>query len=168
MDVVIGGASGIGASVVTLLGASTLTADRVGGIHFCDLQDATTLVALAATVTRLDALVITAGVSPSMADARVILDIDLTGMARVLDAFDHLIGEGTVVVCIASMAGHLGTFPAETLTALDDPLSPLALELTDDPALASMLAKHGVMRMVRRMANEYGRRGARIVPCHRE
>jgi NAD(P)-dependent dehydrogenase (short-subunit alcohol dehydrogenase family) len=84
-------------------------------------------------------------------------------MARVLDAFDHLIGEGAVVVCLASMAGHFGDFPAQTLALLDDPLNEAVLTLTDDPGMAYVHAKLGVMRMVRRKAGPYGRRGARIV-----
>ena len=163
MNVVIGGASGIGAATAAMLGGDTLVADRAGGHVFCDLADRASLDGVAARVDRLDALVVTAGVSPAMADARTILDIDLAGMARVLDAFDSLIGEGSVVVCVASMAGHLGDLPAETLALLDDPLNDAVLALADDPGAAYVLAKRGVIRMVRRLAGAYGRRGARIV-----
>ena len=163
MNVVIGGASGIGAATAAMLGGDTLVADRAGGHAFCDLTDRASLDVVAARVDRLDALVVTAGVSPAMADARTILDIDLAGMARVLDAFDSLIGEGSVVVCVASMAGHFGDFPPETLALLDDPLNDAVLALTDNPGFAYVLAKRGVIRMVRRLAGAYGRRGARIV-----
>jgi NAD(P)-dependent dehydrogenase (short-subunit alcohol dehydrogenase family) len=163
MNVVIGGGSGIGAATAALLGSPTLVADRAGGQVFCDLTDRASLDDVAARVDRLDALVVTAGVSPAMADARTILDVDLAGMARVLDAFDPLVGEGSVVVCVASMAGHLGEFPAETLALLDEPLNHAVLTLADDPGAAYVLAKLGVIRMVRRLAGAYGRRGARIV-----
>jgi len=165
MNVVVGGASGIGAAAVRALVGTTLVADRAGGDVFCDLTDRASLDAVVAQVDRLDALVVTAGVSPAMADARTILDVDLTGMARVLDAFDPVIGEGTVVVCLASMAAHLGIGAAtpEILAVLDDPMSPAVLTLSDNPGFAYMLAKIGVMRMVRRLAVPYGRRGARIV-----
>lgn len=83
------------------------TSDRTGEDQTCDLTDADSLRDLAARVDRLDALVVTAGVSPSMASASTILDIDLAGMARILDAFDPLVGPGTVAVCVSSMAGHL-------------------------------------------------------------
>lgn len=145
------------------MSGTTLVADRFGGDVFCDLADRDTIVALAAKVDHLDALVITAGVSPSMADARSILNINLAGMARVLDVFDPLVGEGTVVVCIASMAGHFATPDEATLAVLDDPFSDAALELADDAGLAYMLAKFGVLRMVRRRAASFGARGARIV-----
>jgi NAD(P)-dependent dehydrogenase (short-subunit alcohol dehydrogenase family) len=163
MNVVIGGASGIGAAVAEVLPGRTLVADRVGAEVLCDLTDPESLVALAGRVDRLDALVVTAGVSPAMADARTIFDIDLAGMARVLEAFDGLVTSGTVGVCVASMAGHLGVWPDETLAVLDDPLASPDAGLADNPGLAYALAKLGVIRLVRRKAGEWGRRGARIL-----
>lgn len=164
MNVVIGGASGIGASVVPLLEGPTLVADRAGGDVLCDLTDEASLRALAARVDRLDALVVTAGLSPSMAPAEVILDVDLVGMARVLDVFDLLVREGTVAVCVASMAGHMLTPPPEVLEVIDRPLDRDAvLAVTDDPSMAYVYAKAGVIRLVRRTAASWGRRGARIV-----
>ncbi len=164
MDVVIGGMSGIGAAVVPLLDGPTLVADLTGGDQRCDLTDAASIQALADRVDDLGALVVTAGVSPSMAPADVILDVDLVGMARVLDAFDPLVGEGTVVVCVASMAGHMMTLPPEVLDVLDRPLDRDAvIALTDDPSMAYVYAKQGVIRLVRRTAPKWGPRGARIV-----
>jgi NAD(P)-dependent dehydrogenase (short-subunit alcohol dehydrogenase family) len=163
MNVVVGGASGIGAAVARILPGDTIVADRTGGDIACDLTDISSLVALASAVDRLDALVVTAGVSPAMADARTIFDVDLAGMARVLHAFDGLISAGSVVVCVASMAGHLGDWSPEMIQALDDPLTTPERNLTDDAATAYMLAKRGVIRLVRRSAQGWGERGARIV-----
>jgi NAD(P)-dependent dehydrogenase (short-subunit alcohol dehydrogenase family) len=164
MNVVIGGASGIGAAVVPLLDGPTLVADLAPPSFHCDLTDPASIQALVDEVDTLDALVVTAGVSPSMAPAEVVLDIDLVGMARVLAAFDPLVREGTVAVCVASMAGHLMTLPPEVLEVLDHPLDRSAVvALTDDPAMAYVYAKQGVLRLVRRTAVEWGRRGARIV-----
>ena len=164
VHVVIGGGSGIGAAVVPLLGGTTLVADRAGAEHHCDLTDPEPLRALAAQVDHLEALVVTAGVSPSMATGEVILDVDLVGMARVLDAFDHLVGPGTVAVCVASMAGHMMTLPPELTEVLDRPLDREAVVgLTDDPSMAYVYSKQGVMRLVRRSAPSWGQRGARIV-----
>jgi NAD(P)-dependent dehydrogenase (short-subunit alcohol dehydrogenase family) len=164
MNVVIGGASGIGAAVVPRLEGPTLVADRTGGDIACDVTDASSLEALAHRVDRLDALVITAGVSPTMADARAVLDIDLAGTARVLEAFDPLVAEGTVAVCLASMAAQLVDWPDETLAVLDRPLDLDGLAaLTDESTMAYALAKRGVVRLVRRLSLPWGRRGARIV-----
>lgn len=162
MNVVIGGASGIGEAVARLLPGETLVADRVGGQVTCDITDPASLAALAGMVDRLDALVLTAGLSPSLADARSILDVNVNGPARVLEAFDGLIGEGTVVVLLASMAAHMGQLPPEVLAVLDEPTSPAVLELTDSPEIAYMMSKVGVIRLVKRTAGAYGARGARI------
>jgi NAD(P)-dependent dehydrogenase (short-subunit alcohol dehydrogenase family) len=163
MNVVIGGASGIGEAVVKLLPGKTLVADRVGGDVECDITDRASLDAVVAQVDQLDALVVTAGLSPSLAGADAIMTVNLAGTQLVLDAFDPLIEEGTVVVLLASMAGHMGQLPPEVLAVLDDPASAPAAKLTDDPGYAYMMSKQGVMRLVRRTAAAYGARGARIV-----
>lgn len=164
MNVVIGGMSGIGAAVVDLLDGPTLVADRTGGDVRCDLTDPASLASLVERIDRLDALVVTAGVSPSMGSATAILDIDLVGMARVLEAVDPLVERGTVAVCVASMAGHMLSLPDEVTEVLDRPLDRDAvLGLTDDPSMAYVYAKQGVIRLVRRTAVSWGRRGARVV-----
>ena len=169
MNIVIGGASGIGAATVPLLNGTTLVADRAGGDLVCDLADRASLDAAAAQVReqvdRLDAIVLTAGVSPVQVDARTVLDIDLAGTARVLEAFDSLVGEGTAVVCIASMAAHLVAkyVPDDALPVLDDPLGDGIFALSDDPGMAYAFAKVGVQRLVRRTALAWGPRGARCV-----
>ena len=166
MRVVIGGASGIGEAVAVIFGPDTLVADRSAdaakGIVACDLTDRASLDAVAAMVDHLDALVITAGVSPVQVDARTIFDVDLAGTARVLEAFDHLIVEGTAVVCIASMAAHMADLSPEVLAVLDEPFSPAVFDLSDDPGYAYLMAKRGVIRLVKRLSGPYGKRGARI------
>jgi NAD(P)-dependent dehydrogenase (short-subunit alcohol dehydrogenase family) len=164
MHVVIGGGSGIGEAVAAVLQGPVLVADRAGTEVHCDVTDPDSLRALADRVDRLDSLVVTAGVSPTMADARTILDIDLAGTARALDAFEPVAGDGTVAVCLASMAAHLATWPTATAAVLDRPLDVDGLaDLTDDPATAYLLAKYGVVRLVRHRAAAWARRGARIV-----
>jgi NAD(P)-dependent dehydrogenase (short-subunit alcohol dehydrogenase family) len=165
MNVVIGGASGIGQEVVRLLEGDTVVADRAGGDVDCDITDRTSIERLAAGVERLDALVLTAGVSPVHADARTVLDVDLAGAARVLDVFDPLVADGTVAVVVASMAAHLvsGDLGDDVLEAIDEPLGERALAVSDDPGFAYAIAKAGVLRLVRRTALAWGPRGARCV-----
>jgi NAD(P)-dependent dehydrogenase (short-subunit alcohol dehydrogenase family) len=163
MNVVIGGGSGIGEAVVAVLPGHTVVADRVGGQVHCDLTDASTIDALAQGVDQLDALVITAGVSPAMTDARTIFDVNLAGMARVLKAFDHLVRPGVVAVGVASMAGHIGDWSNETLQVLDDPLNTPDAGLTEDPGTAYSMAKLGVIRLIRKTAPSWGSRGGRVV-----
>ena len=164
MNVVIGGASGIGAEVASRLPGRTLVADRSGGEVECDITDPASIGELVAKVDQLDALVLTAGLSPSLAVGRAILDVNLVGAARVVEAFDPLVREGTVAVLTASMAGHLaGDVDAETLAVLDDPLGGAAATLDADAPTAYGWSKLGVRRLVRRTAAAWGDRGARIV-----
>jgi NAD(P)-dependent dehydrogenase (short-subunit alcohol dehydrogenase family) len=164
MNVVIGGASGIGEAVVRALPGETLVADVRHGQVDVDVTDPASLAALAGMVDRLDALVVTAGLSPSLADGRRIMEVNLAGSANVLAAFDHLVREGTVAVLLASMAGHLaGEQGDDVLAALDDPTGPAALDLATGPEIAYVLSKLGVRRMVRRTAASWGARGGRIV-----
>lgn len=165
MNVVIGGASGIGAATAPLLPGPTITADLVGGDAVCDITDPRSVEALVAQVDELEALVVTAGVSPVQADARTVLDVDLRGVANVLTAFDRLVGPGTVAVCISSMAAHLAAtyFSEETLALLDNPTSEAVLDASDDPGLAYAIAKTGVQVLVRHTAIAWGPRGARCV-----
>lgn len=173
---VIGGASGIGAAVVELLAGATVVADRVGGDVTCDITDRASIERLAAGIDDLDALVLTAGVSPVQAGARTVLAVDLVGAARVLDVFGPLVREGTVAVVVASMAAHLvaghldDALIDEVLATIDrplddapDPLDDAALAVSDDPGLAYAIAKAGVVRLVRRTALEWGPRGGRCV-----
>lgn len=164
LNVLIGGASGVGAAVAPLLEGQTLVTDLRGTDPICDITDPVSITRLAERIDRLDALVVTAGLSPTMARGKRVMEVNLVGAAQVLQAFDCLVGGGTVAVLVASMAGHLaGDVPPETLAALDDPLGPDVLGLTDDPAMAYILSKLGVRRLVRRTAAEWGPRGARIV-----
>lgn len=165
MNVVIGGGSGIGAATVPMLAGSTLVADRVGGDVECDIADRASVEALAAQVDELDALVITAGVSPVQADARTVLSVDLAGPAIVLDVFDPLVREGTVAVCVASMAAHLAApyVDDETIALTDEPMTEAALTASDDPGMAYAIAKIGVQRLCRRTALAWGPRGGRCL-----
>lgn len=62
---------------------------------------------------RVDAVVHTAGVSPVMASARQIYEVDLLGTAHVIDAFLPVASAGTSLVCVASMAGHFASLYAD-------------------------------------------------------
>jgi NAD(P)-dependent dehydrogenase (short-subunit alcohol dehydrogenase family) len=113
-----------------------------------------------------------AGVSPTMADWREVLTVDLTGTALLVDALRPLVTHGTAIVCFASISASLALpdvdQPADA--ALDEPLHPDFLERLreavgpdlEDPGMAYTWAKRGVHRLVRREAVPLGRAGARI------
>jgi NAD(P)-dependent dehydrogenase (short-subunit alcohol dehydrogenase family) len=113
-----------------------------------------------------------AGVSPTMADWREVLTVDLVGTALLIDALRPLATDGSAFVCFASISAPLAIpdvdQPADT--ALDDPLHPDFLERLrqavgpnlEDSGMAYTWAKRGVQRLVRREAVPFGRAGARI------
>jgi NAD(P)-dependent dehydrogenase (short-subunit alcohol dehydrogenase family) len=138
----------------------------------CDItvpQEVEHLADRVAALGALRALVHTAGVSPVMAGPQRVLDVDLGGTVRLLDALLPLTQSGTAVVCIASSAGHI-PLPPEVAALLDDPLSESlladlegALGLELESGLTYAVAKHGVIRSCERYASAFGARGGRIV-----
>jgi NAD(P)-dependent dehydrogenase (short-subunit alcohol dehydrogenase family) len=115
-------------------------------------------------------LVHTAGLSPTQASADAVLQVDLLGVALVLEAFGAIIEPGGAGVVIASMAGHL--FPAltaeqEAALTQTPPRDLLTLafvnpETVTDPALAYGLAKQANHVSVRVASIAWGTRGARL------
>src|SRR5262245_21063295 len=94
-----------------------------------DVTDAGALAKLAARTRELGSLRAVshaAGISPTMADWRRILTVDLTGTAMVIDALRPLVTSGTAFACFASMAPllGLGEVPPAADAALDLPLDP--------------------------------------------
>lgn len=136
-----------------------------------DVADAGSVRELATTAAsegELRAVVHTAGLSPTMANARRILDVDLVGTANVVDAFVTCVGQGTVVVCIASMAGHFWPMDRETEVRLGTAPAAQLIDLAgladdSDPGIAYAFAKRANIARVKAAAIAYGARGARIV-----
>ncbi len=140
----------------------------------CDVTDKGSVRALAgaaAELGQIKTLLHVVGLSPSKADAATILRVNLLGAALVADTFFDLAIPGSVAVFIASLAGHTTPdVPTEVVTELDDPLAAdlqsriergLKGGLTAGSAYS--LSKLGVIRMCRRHALGWGRRGARIL-----
>jgi NAD(P)-dependent dehydrogenase (short-subunit alcohol dehydrogenase family) len=138
----------------------------------CDVGDPDAIAALVARVRDLGplrALVHAAGISPTMADARRILAIDLVGTQLMLDGFEPLVTDGTSAVCFASSAAHQIAVlapDAELAALVEDPLVDgfldHATERLADPGFAYAWAKHGVIRAVARAAVTWGARGGRV------
>jgi NAD(P)-dependent dehydrogenase (short-subunit alcohol dehydrogenase family) len=113
-----------------------------------------------------------AGVSPTMADWREVLTVDLVGTALLVDALRPLATDGAAFVCFASISASLAIPDVDQPGdgALDEPLHPDFLERLreavgpdlEDSGMAYTWAKRGVHRLVRREAASYGRAGARI------
>jgi NAD(P)-dependent dehydrogenase (short-subunit alcohol dehydrogenase family) len=130
------------------------------------------LAARAAELGPLRAVAHAAGLSPTMADWREIIDVNLIGTARLVEACHALAVADTAVVCFASVAALLALDPTDLPPdpVLDDPLADGFLDAIrqavgpeiEDPGMAYTWSKRGVHRLVRREAVRFGRVGARI------
>ena len=139
-----------------------------------DITDRDGLQRLATRISELGtlrAVAHAAAVSPTMAEWRSILAVDLVGSAMLLETLAPLATDGTAIVCFASIAPYLAPDgPPAAEAALDDPLDPgfvdrlheaLGSEI-EDSGMAYAWAKRGVHRLVRREAVRFGASGARI------
>ncbi len=137
-----------------------------------DGRSITRLLDRASELGPLRAVAHAAGVSPTMADWREILAVNLVGTALLVDACRALASPGTAVVCFASVAPLLALGPDDLAAdaVLDDPLAADFLDKTrdavgpeiEDPGMAYTWSKRGVHRLVRREAVRFGQVGARI------
>jgi NAD(P)-dependent dehydrogenase (short-subunit alcohol dehydrogenase family) len=138
----------------------------------CDVTSPADVAAVADRVRdlgRFRCLVHTVGVSPEMADARTVIEVDLVGSVRVTDAVLPLVEPGSSAILFGSIAGYSDVDPAiEKL--LCDPLADglfstieQALGQPMDSATAYVLAKRGVMRLAERLATPWGAKGGRVV-----
>lgn len=112
------------------------------------------------------ALVHTAGLSPLMADASRVLQVNLDAAVRLVEAVRPRMAEGGAAVLFASMVAHMSVSP-QADAAFNAPLpkqgSAALLEYVPNSDAAYLLSKRGVVNLVRREAAAFGARKARIV-----
>ena len=136
-----------------------------------DVSDHESVAALArfsADIGPLEVLVHTAGLSPTMGSGQRILKVNLLGTALVIDKFGGSVVEGSVGVCIASMAAHLVPMAPETEAAIATAptgrvLSATGLDDDVDSSTAYAVSKRGAQLRVVAAAPAWGSRGARIL-----
>lgn len=119
---------------------------------------------------KIEGLIVAAGVSPTQASPKKILEVDLYGTALVLEEFRTIIGNGGSGIVIASMAGHrlppltteqnkaLATAPVEELLHL----SFLQPETIENSSLAYMYSKRANSLRVTAEAVKWANNGARL------
>ena len=138
----------------------------------CDVADPEAVARVADRARALGsfrALVHAAGISPTMADARRVFEVDLLGTQLLLDAFEPLVDAGSSAACFASSAAYqmtlLGPDP-EADALVEEPLAEDFLDRAaahfDDSGLAYAWAKRGVIRAAARAAVTWGHRGGRV------
>ena len=181
VTVITGAASGMGRLCVERLRGTTehlvavdLLAPEIEGVVgvACDVADPGAVEHLVEKVAGLGpfrALAHAAGVSPTMADARRVLEVDLVGTANVLDAFEPLVGPGAAAVCFSSSSAYqiaLRGIDADIQALVSDPRSPGFLDRATahlpDSGLAYAWAKRGVIAVAGHAAVNWGRRGGRV------
>jgi NAD(P)-dependent dehydrogenase (short-subunit alcohol dehydrogenase family) len=128
------------------------------------------LAAYAAALGPVTGVVHTAGLSPEQADIDAILQVDLFGVALVLEQFGEIIAAGGAGAVIASMAGHL--HPAMEPGVEHELASTPSRDLLAMPACAPALlrnaqeayafAKRANHLRVAASASSWGKRGARV------
>ncbi len=139
----------------------------------CDVSNPESVAALArktASAGQVQALVHTAGLSPTMADWRRIMSVNLVGSVLIEQAFAPRIAQGGAAVFIASMAGHTAADGAKAFAVLEDPLRPSFFDDLEaavgvgkiDPGASYGLSKQGVIQLCQRVTPAWARRGARI------
>jgi NAD(P)-dependent dehydrogenase (short-subunit alcohol dehydrogenase family) len=190
VSVVTGGSGGMGIACARLLarqcaviiadlkereleaaGAELSQAGRDVTPVLCDVSSADSVAALAqkaAAAGQVEALVHTAGLSPTMADGRRIMNVNLVGSALIERAFAPLMAPGGAAVFIASSAAHMSPISAPACAVLDDPLRPDFLAEIEKvagplvPGSAYGLSKQGVIQLCQRVTPAWAKRGARI------
>jgi NAD(P)-dependent dehydrogenase (short-subunit alcohol dehydrogenase family) len=142
----------------------------VTGQHI-DVSDRASVDAVVATVRelgRLRTLVHTAGLSPTQASGARVLEVDMLGTDHVLDAFLDVVVDGTVAVCIASMAGYMANLTPEQERALTAAATDGLMDALGDVTLENFGSTYSVAKRVNHLRVEqaavaWGARGGRVV-----
>lgn len=186
-DVVIGAASGVGLAVAHRFAPTSdhlviadISEERAAhaaselGAHAssigCDISDPRSVEAVASLAGDVGRLVLTAGLSPTMASGSRIMEVNAAGPQIVLDAFLPAARAGSVAVVFSSIAGHMApsdaerdaVFSSRAPAEFDHALRDLGHDV-DDPNNAYILSKVAVQVIARRQAIAWGSRGARVV-----
>lgn len=114
----------------------------------------------------ISAVVHMAGLGSNQGDPARVIDVNLGGTMRLVDAIRDHMAEGSAAVLIASNSAHFpndseaaalvrGNFTADQLPELQ--------KAATTPQAAYPLSKLGVMALVKREAKSFGLKGARLV-----
>ena len=126
------------------------------------------LVEKAAALGSIVQVVNTAGLSPNMASAQRVLEVDLYGSALVFEAFSEVIALGGAGLIISSMAGHMLPLltPEENyalaFTPADELLDLPFVKAVPNSMVGYMMAKRANNLRVQAEAVRWGEHGARV------
>jgi NAD(P)-dependent dehydrogenase (short-subunit alcohol dehydrogenase family) len=105
-----------------------------------------------------------AGLSPTMADAARIMEVNLAATMRLIEVVRPRMSEGGAAVLFASSAAHMQGMQLDgPISKVTTPEAVASLAVyTPNSGAAYSVSKRGVYLLVRREAPAFGRRGARI------
>lgn len=121
----------------------------------------------------VDGIIHTVGLSPQMADARKIMDVDLVGTVALLEQARPWLSTGGCAVCIASMSAYMVPANADIDAVLAEPLAGNFFDgvtaliesghALDNPGLAYAYAKRALRQYIAQRSYDWGREGKRFV-----
>lgn len=114
---------------------------------------------------RIGALIHTAGLSPTMAAAERILEVNLFATRRLVDGLRERMAPGGSMVLISSCSAYMipqGAFAAELKEWLDSGATEALRAVTPGPEMAYPASKRGVIALVGHEAAAFGAAGVRI------
>ena len=156
-----------------------LRSDGIEAESFCcdivSFESVKKLAARAREKGRIESVIHAAGMSPHMGDARQIIEANALGTIHMNEAFSSVLEEGSCIVHVASMSGHL--VPKLILPESKYKYSRTNKELFLEkmlrrvqlfprrvrPGVAYGLSKHFVIWYAKTAAAELGRRGVRVL-----
>lgn len=115
---------------------------------------------------KVGAVIHCAGLSPTMAGAERILEVNLAATMRLTEAVLPHMREGACAVLFASSAAHqIGAAMDDTIGAVTTPegVASLVPLCQDNSGMAYSVAKRGVYLWARSVAHEFGAKGCRVV-----
>lgn len=137
-----------------------------------DVSDKESVLAVAKTASEMgeiQAIVHTAGLSPTMSSADRILSVNLIGTARILEAFEPYLSAGTVGVFTSSSSSYLSgdLTPEQEKQVKELTADQLAVQATawgiTDPNNAYPVSKRANRLQVAVASVKWGKKGARVM-----
>lgn len=136
-----------------------------------DISDRNSIVELfeyAKTLGKIKTVVNSAGVSGVGAKAKLTFEIDLLGTENLIEVTLKYMNEGTVLILIASMMGHMVPANQQYDKYLENPSNQGSIDalveiVKDNSDVAYNFSKRGVHLLVNKYANDFGKKGGRIV-----
>jgi NAD(P)-dependent dehydrogenase (short-subunit alcohol dehydrogenase family) len=114
----------------------------------------------------ISAIVHMAGLGPNQGDPARVIDVNLGGTMRLVDAIRDHMAEGSAAVLIASNSAYFPKKPEATALVAGPLTADQFAELykaAPTPEEAYPLSKLGVMALVKREAKSFGLKGARLI-----